>query len=97
MFCGDVKFHFTFIDELFRLVFLLHADLINFLNKRISNTVPESKNKINNSLFKRRASRVDVVKSADFNDQLQGALSDFSIFVKTPLACKLCELLVVLS
>ena len=97
MFCGDVKFHFTFIDELLRLVAFLQADLINFLDEGISYTVPKSKNEVNNSLFEWCSSRVNMVKSTNFHNQLKSALSHFSIFMETPLAGKLCQLLIVFA
>ena len=43
------------------------------------------------------ASRVDIVQSTDFDDHLQGALSNLRVLVHAPLTSELCQFLVVFA
>ena len=55
----------------------------------------ETEDEIDDSLLERLPSRVYMIESAKLDNQLQGALPDFLCLVHTPLAGKLCQLLVV--
>jgi hypothetical protein len=100
---SDVEFHFGLIDILFSLCrfvgrfALLKANFINFLDKRVSKAGPQSKDKVDYALFEGLSSWIDMIESANFNNQFEGTLSDLGVFVETPLTRKFCKLFIITS
>ena len=103
--CGNVELHLIHIDVRFCLaslstIFLarlfLCTHLVYFRDQGSPQRRSEPENETQNSLLERLASRVNVVQTADFDDQLEGTLPHFCVLVHAPLTGKLSELLIVL-
>ena len=76
---------------------LLRAYLVDLGDKWVSQRRSQSKNIVDDALFEGCSTRVNMIQSADLDDQFQSTLTHFGILMHTPLASELCDLLIVFT
>jgi len=100
--------HFKFIDiyiclhitgSPWRGVFnnIFQTNFIDFQDKWISLWLLQSHNEVDNSLLEWFTSWVHAIYTTNFNNKSQSVLSHFRVFMWDPLACKFCQLFIVLT
>ena len=103
-----VQLHFTDVDvglirclALFLTIGLtdlfLATDFVDFVDEGVAEGGAQPQDEVDDPLLEGLATRVDIVQSAYLDDEFEGALSDFGVFVHAPLACKACHLLIVFA
>ena len=76
---------------------MLSANIIDFDNQWVSLRWSQGHDIVDYPLLEWHTSWVHAVDATNFNNKLQGILSDFGVLVGNPLASEFGQLLVVLS
>ena len=87
----------SLLSARYLLPILLNTYFIDLFDQRISQRMSEPKNEIDYTLLEWLPSWVNMIQATNFHDEFESALSHFLCFMHTPLACKLCKLLIVTS